>query len=451
MARRSRSKTDQDQPKTPPSRRNFIKGGGLILAGHAIASNQLAVAQSAHAFGSDQIKIGLIGCGRRGIAATIEMLNTDGGATSLVSMADVYQGNVQSAYRTIRGKHRDSVDLQDRRYHGFDSYRQVIEGEADVVILATPPAFRPKHFEAAIESGKHVFMEKPVATDPAGVRRILQAGEKAAANGIAVAVGLQRRHDQRYRECIQKLRDGIIGDPVFARAYWNGAGTTARPRKKGQSELDYQLRNWYQFAWLGGDIISEQHIHNLDVINWLMGSHPVEAQGQGARISDANVGQIFDHHMVEYTYASGAKLLSQCRHQRGCWNRVGENIHCTRGSADISAAKIFDDKGDLVWQSKAKEHKGRGLQQQQDDLIAALRRGERPGEVAHGATSTMTAIMGRMATYSGKLVKWDAAINSTELLANVDSVNTLAAQAPVQPDANGLYPVPVPGKSVRQS
>jgi predicted dehydrogenase len=313
-----------------------------------------------------------------------------------------------------------------------------------LVILATPPAFRPLQFEAAVQAGKHVFMEKPLAVDAPGVRRVVAAAQTAQARGLAVAVGLQRRHQPGYRQCIQQLQDGAIGDPVFARAYWNAAPTATRPRKRQLSELEYQLRNWTQFAWLGGDQICEQHIHNLDVINWLMQGHPSEAQGQGGRSGqDERLGQTFDHHMVEFTYPGGTKLLSQCRQQRGCWNGIGEHVHGTKGSASISEAKIFDAQGQLVWQSDAAPCKG--WQREQDDLIGSLRRGELPNEVEYAAASTMTAILGRMATYSGKIVKWKDAASDTVCLADVDRLISFDHQPPVQPDEAGLYPVATPG------
>ncbi len=238
---------------------------------------------------------------------------------------------------------------------------------------------------------------------------------------------------------------------IFARAYWNGGGVWVRPRTAAQTELEYQLRNWYYFNWLGGDHIDEQHIHNLDVINWLKGSHPVEAQGQGGREvrNGRDHGQIFDHHMVEYTYADGFKLLSQCRHIKGCWSNVSEHVHGSAGTSDISKALILSANGKTKWQSEAKEVKGKGWQQEQNDLFAALRRGETPCEVEYGAHSTMTAILGRLATYSGKVVRWEDAIHSNIHLADTDAMHSLDDAAPVERDADGNYDVPVPGSKTR--
>ncbi len=430
------------------TRRNFIKGGGLILAGGAIVGGQLRVAQAAHAFGSDSIRVGLVGCGDRGTGAAIEALNTVGGEVRLTAMADVFSDQLQTAFRTLKSKHPKLVDVNDAKFVGLKAYQKVLDSDVDVVILATPPGFRPMQFEAAVAAGKHVFMEKPVATDAPGVRRVLAAGELAKQKGLAVQVGLQRHHEVRYQECIERLQDGIIGQPIFARAYWNGSGVWTRPRAKNQTELEYQLRNWYYFNWLCGDHINEQHVHNLDVINWLMKSHPIEAQGQGGREvrKGENTGEIFDHHMVEFVYEGGTRLLSQCRHIPGCRNSVGEHVHCTQGSCDISAARIYDLAGKVIWASEAKESRSKGWQQEQDHLFAALRRGEVPNETEYAAKSTMTAIMGRMATYSGKLVKWNEAFRSQLSLAETDALDSLDCPAPVLPDALGHYAAAIPGK-----
>lgn len=433
------------------SRRNFFKDSGLLLAGGAFVGGSLAIARSAHAYGSDTIKLGLVGCGGRGTGAAIQALSTAGGGVRLTAMADLFASNLQMAYRSIKGKHPDKIDVaSSSRFVGLRAFEQVLATDVDLVILATPPGFRPLHFEQAIRAGKHVFMEKPVAVDAPGVRRVLAAGKEAERKHLAVQVGLQRHHELRYRQCIERLQNGAIGEPIFARAYWNGAGIWTRPRRPAQSELEYQLTNWYYFNWLSGDHITEQHVHNLDVINWALQSHPIEAQGQGGREvrRGENTGQIFDHHMVEFTYPGGTRLLSQCRHIAGCVTSVGEHLHGTRGYCEISAARIFDLRGNLIWESDVKEGNGKGLQQEHDDLIADLRSGERPNETEYAALSTMTAIMGRMATYSGKVIRWDKAFNSNLALADIDSLRDFNDPPPLQPDASGSYEIAVPGKTV---
>lgn len=430
------------------SRRKFIARGGMMLAGGTVLASNTAVARGAHAYGDDTIKIGLIGCGGRGTAATIQALNTDG-AARLVAMADVFPSSLQSAYRSIHGKHRDKVSVRDTRFAGLDAWKHVLSGDADVVILATPPGFRPLHFERAVAAGKHVFMEKPVATDAPGIRRVRAANELAKQKGLAVAVGLQRHHETRYRECIARLQDGAIGDFVYARAYWNGSGTAIRSRVAGMSELEHQIRNWQHFNWIGGDQITEQHIHNLDVINWLMDGHPTIAQGHGG-VAAFNIdqhGDTFDHHMVEFTYGQGVKCMSQCRQARGCWNNISEHVHGTLGSCEINTATIRDSDGKIVWKSDHKAAKQEGWQQQQTDWLGGLRRGEILNECDHGIASTMTAIMGRMATYTGKRIRWEDAIQSESQLANIDALTSLADPAPVLPMSDGRYAIATPGQT----
>lgn len=424
-----------------------------MLAGGAIVGTALQVARGANAYGSDTIKVGLVGSGARGTAAAVAALNTATADSNvqLFAMADVLESQLQTSFRTIKSKHPSNVDVEGRRFAGFDGFAKLLATDVDVVILASPPGFRPLHFESAVNAGKHIFMEKPVATDAPGVRRVLSANEIAKQSGLAVQVGLQRRHELRYQECIQRLQDGAIGDLMYARAYWNGSAAKIRPRQKKESELQFQIRNWPAFTWLGGDQISEQHVHNLDVINWLMQNHPIEAQGQGGRHHDSApcAGQVFDHHTVEFTYPGGFKLFSQCRHVPGCWNNIGEHAHGSVGSADISNALIRGVDGKKAWQSETKEVKGKGLQQQFFDLFASLRKGEVHNEADYAAISTMTSIMGRMATYSGRVVKWEDAFASVLQLANVDGIRSFADPAPVEPDENGHYPVAIPGSKTK--
>lgn len=447
---------DQDQAvevaaggELASSRRGFFKGSGLLLAGGALGG-PLVKPAAVHAFGPATIRIGLVGCGARGVAAVMQALGTSGGDVRLAAMADVFPHQLQAAYRAINGKYSDRVEVTaDTRLVGLHAYRDLMQTDVDVVYLATPPAFRPAQFEAAVLAGKHVFMEKPVAVDAPGVRRVLAAGQIATQKGLAVQVGLQRRHELRYQECIKRLHDGAIGRPIFARAYWNGTGSQGRQRRPQQSELEFQISNWGQFTWLSGDQITEQHVLNLDVINWAMQGYPVDAQGQGGRQGShpTGAGQIFDHHMVEYSYASGARLLSQCRQMAGCWSKVGEHLHGTLGSCDLTHQRITDLDGKLVWQCRTQEAAGKGWQQEQADLFAAIRAGQRPNETEYAAYSTLTAIMGRMASYSGKLVTWQQALNNPHSLADVDALTDLDGPAPVQPTEAGQYPAATPGSS----
>ena len=424
------------------SRRDFIKKSSLIVAGSAVTGG-LNVAKAAHIGVDDTIRIGLVGCGRRGTSAAGQALLTKG-PTKLVAMGDVFNDRLQSSLRGIKGAHPNRVDVPpDRQFFGFDAYLNVLQQDLDLVILATPPGFRPVQFEAAVAAGKHVFMEKPVAVDAPGVRRVLSAAETAKTNGLAVAVGLQKRHERRYVETIHRIQDGAIGDIILTRAYWNGNCAWLNPREERQSEMEYQLRNWYYFNWLCGDHIVEQHIQNIDVVNWLKNVYPTTAQGQGGRQvrTGKEFGEIFDHHMVEFTYADGSKMYSQCRQIHGCWPHVSEYAHGTMGTANIQAATIYDNRGERTW--RYGRGGGNGHQLEQDHLFAAIRTGEMPNEGEYGALSTMTAIMGRMATYSGNVVAWDDALQSrVEVSPKISDLDTAP---PVRPNKDGVYPVAMPG------
>ncbi len=380
-----------------------------------------------------RLKIALVGCGGRGTGAAGQALATKGKVT-LWAVADAFESCLQAGLNSIKEQvrrgQRDGDPLfkdasvnvpRERQFVGLDAYHHAIESGADVILLATPPHFRPMQFEAAVRAGRHIFAEKPLATDGPGVRRFMAANEQAKKKDLMVAIGLQRRHDPRYIETVKKIRDGALGDILFTRVYWNSGGLWVRTRANfaaanghEPSEMEYQVNNWYYFTWLGGDHIVEQHIHNLDVGNWLRGDkHPVSAQGMGGRQvrTGKEYGQIFDHHFVEYTYDDGTKMYSQCRHQDGCADEVREHAHGTKGTLDI------DDNtgGDITAKNSKKWHspgpKQDNHHQEHHDLFAALRDGRTYNEGDYGARSTMTAILGRMATYSGKIVKWDDALH----------------------------------------
>ena len=435
--------------ETSSDRRTFLQNSSKIVAAAsvagAISTPNLAVARGANLIGSDTIKIGVIGCGGRGQGAAINCMKTDSGNVELTSMGDVFEDRLQKAYKNVSKKQKVKVNVAPKNMHtGFDAFQGVLNDDVDLVILATPPGFRPLHLEAAVNAGKHVFMEKPVAVDAPGVRRVLKASKLAKQKGLAVAVGLQRRHERHYRQTIEQLQNKIIGDIVLARVYWNGDGVWTRPRVPGEAELTYQMKNWYYFNWLCGDHIAEQHIHNIDVINWLMKGYPVSAQGQGGREvrTGPDTGEIFDHHIVEFTYENGTKMFSQCRHIPECWRSVSEHCHGTKGSANISAGQIFDASGKEIWQADGK--KG-GHQQEQTDLFADLRNGIIAEEGEYGALSTMTSIFGRMATYSGKEIFWEDAFNSNITLANVDDMADMQDNPPVKPIGPDEYATPTPG------
>ncbi len=394
--------------------------------------------------GNDEIKIALIGCGGRGSGAAVNALRTKANV-KLVAMADAFQQRLDISLRALESRLGDKVDVpKERQFVGLDAYQNAIDCDVDMVLLCTPPGFRPAHFEAAVKADKHVFMEKPVAVDAPGVRRILAANQEAKKKGLAVAVGHHLRHETKHKEVIRRLQDGLIGDIHLMRAYFCSGGVWVRPRETAETEMHYQIRNWYYFTWLSGDHIVEQHVHDLDVINWLKDGHPVRCNGMGGRQvrKGKDYGEIFDHHTVEFTYADGSKLMSLCRHIPGCWNSFSEHAHGTKGRAEIEghgrSVIHVDGKEPLQWERERDGH-----QVEHEDLFDALLAGRPYNEGDYGATSTMTAIMGRMATYSGKVVTWDEAINSDLDLS--PKVLAFDAAPPVKSNPDGLYACAVPG------
>lgn len=428
------------------SRRDFVKQTSL-LAGGALAAPLLS--QANYFSGADgTIKIALVGCGGRGTGAAMQALSTKQNV-KLVAVADAFRDRLDDCLKELTSDDaaeagvKAKVDVpEERKFVGFDGYKQAI-ALADVVVLATPPGFRPIHFEEAIRNNKHVFMEKPVATDPAGVQKVLAAAEEAKKKKLNVVVGLQRHYQNSYRELFK--RKNLIGDIVSAQCWWNNDGVWVRGRKPGQTEMEYQMRNWYYFNWLCGDHINEQHIHNIDVINWFKGAYPVKAQGMGGREvrKGKDHGEIFDHHFVEFHYADGTILNSQCRHIKGTMAKVDELIVGSKGKIFAGAANITDLKGKVLYQFDRKTENN-PYQTEHDELFAAIAKGEyKFADAENGAKSTMTSILGRMATYSGQVITWDKAINSgIDIQPKMYDFN---AAPPVLPDANGYYPVAVPG------
>jgi myo-inositol 2-dehydrogenase / D-chiro-inositol 1-dehydrogenase len=438
------------------SRRDFLRTAAGSAVGLGLAG---AMTTSVHAAGDDTLKIALIGCGNRGTGAIVQALKTKG-SVKLWALGDAFSDRVESCLRHVqrdfertRDENANSANLidvpEERQVVGLDAYRKVMDSGVDVVLLAGPPGYRPQHFEHAIKCGKHVFMEKPVATDPAGIRRVLAAAEEAKKKNLKVGVGLQRRHQPSYLEAIDRIHNGEIGDLVMLRCYWNGGPPAKTPFPRGDlSELEYQVRNWYFFAWLSGDHICEQHVHNIDVCNWIKQSHPVEAQGMGGRQvrTGKEFGNIFDHHAVEFTYADGTKMFSQCRQIPGAASLVAEGAHGTRGSAILSSTNAELLVGNQrKWRASggAAGYKNNAYQAEHDALFDAIRNDKPYNEAEYGALSTMTAILGRMATYSGQKLKWDQALQLPDAM-TVDA-ETWDAAAPVMPDDDGRYAIAVPG------
>lgn len=425
------------------TRREFLKGSSLAAIGTGVLG-ALGRLPGAFAASDDTIRIGLIGCGGRGSEATRQALAT-AGSVKLVAMADAFPWQLEASFNKITNAYAENPERvavdDDHKFIGLDAYQKVLASDVDLVILATPPGFRPVHFEAAVKAGKHVFMEKPVAVDAPGVRQVLAAAKEAKTKNLAVGVGLQRHHQSSYLETMSRLKDGAIGEIHTARAYWNSSGVWVRDRKPEMTEMEYQVWNWYYFNWLSGDHIVEQHIHNLDVINWLKDAYPVSAQGQGGRQVriGAEHGEIFDHHFVEFVYADGSRMFSQCRHIENCWGSVSEHAQGTKGSADISGGVIRN--GTDTW--KYRGPKENPFQVEHDDLFASIRAGKPYNEAEYGAMSSMTAILGRLCTYSGKEISMETALAS-EISLQPREYN-FKTDAPVNPLADGTYPIAVPG------
>jgi predicted dehydrogenase len=430
------------------SRRKFVKQTAT-LAGAWMASPLLS---NANFFsGADNtIKVVLIGCGGRGTGAAMQALLSKQNV-KLVAMADAFRDNLDKCYQSLTAPAesaegqaaKSKIDVpEERKFTGFDAYLKAIP-LADVVILATPPGFRPIHFEEAIRQNKHVFMEKPVATDPAGVQKVLATAAISKEKKLNVVVGLQRHYQNSYRELFK--RKDQIGDILSAQAWWNNDGVWVRPRKPEQTEMEYQMRNWYYFVWLCGDHITEQHIHNLDVINWFKEGYPVKAQGMGGRQvrKGKDNGEIFDHHFVEFQYADGSILNSQCRHIPGTMSKVDELLVGTKGKIHCGAGRITDAHGNAVYQFDRKTENN-PYQTEHDELFAAIAKGEyKFADAENGAKSSMTSILGRMATYSGQVIEWDKTLSSG--LDLHPKVYDFAATPPVVPGTDGFYPVAIPG------
>ena len=429
------------------NRRTFVKQT-TVLAGGLITAPLLS---NAGYFNSvdDTIKIALVGCGGRGTGAATQALLSKQNV-KLVAMADAFKDRLDSCYALLTSTDNEEVNVSTKvnvpeanRFVGFDAYAKAM-ALADVVILATPPGFRPIHFTEAVRLGKHVFMEKPVATDPAGVKKVLEAAEIAKQKKLNVVVGLQRHYQNSYRELYQRVKDGMIGEITSGQVWWNNDGVWVNLRQPNQTEMEYQMRNWYYFNWLCGDHINEQHIHNIDVMNWFKGSYPVKAQGMGGRQvrTGKEFGEIYDHHYVEYHYADGTILNSQCRHIKGTYAKVDEQIVGTKGTMFAGDANLMS-KGKVLYQyDKTKENDP--YQTEHDELFAAIAKGKyKFADAENGAKSTMTALMGRMATYSGQIIEWDKALNSG--LNIMPTTFAWDANPPVLPDANGFYPIATPG------
>ena len=443
---KSNQMEEKNTPKNKQSRRDFVQRTALATGALFTIPS---VESMAHVHGDQKLKLALVGCGGRGSGAAVQALIADENV-ELVAMADAFADRIERSLKGIQEhfEGEKKIDVKEKnRFVGFDAYKKAID-LADVVILTTPPGFRPYHFEYAIQHDKHVFMEKPVATDSVGVRKVLEMAKVAKAKKLNVVVGLQRHYQSKYIDLKQRIDGGAIGTIRSGQVYWNDAGVWVNKRQPEQTELEYQMRNWYYFNWLCGDHILEQHIHNIDVANWFIGEYPLSAQGMGGRQVRNGIdhGEIFDHHFVEFTYPSGALIASQCRHIPGTMSRVDEVFQGTQGSVTLGKGEITDVKGVLQYKYPRKSNDDANpYQVEHDRLFASIRNGEVIADTENGAMSTLSAILGRMATYSGKAITLEEALNADYQImpaeVNWDTI------PPTLPDSNGYYPIPTPGKT----
>lgn len=439
------------------SRRKFIQATALATS-HLVLSKEFSYGY--HHSVDDTIKVALVGCGGRGTGAVAQALSTSQ-RVKLVAMADVFGDRLDASLKSLTSKQykipgtnkvvdvQSKVDVpEERRFVGFDAYKRAIN-LADVVILATPPGFRPSHFEEAVRRNKHVFMEKPIATDAPGVRKVLAAAEEAKRKKLNVVAGFQRHYQKNYIEAIKRIHEGLIGDIVGGQVYWLGIAGAPVARTPQMTEMEYQLRNKYYFTWLSGDHIVEQHVHNIDVANWVKNAYPVEVQGTGGRQTRTGkeYGEIFDHHLCDLVYADGTVISSQCRHYLGTYSRIDEGFVGTKGRIDSFgiSTKLKNYAGKVLFSHDSRSDPN-PYQVEHDVLFEAVASGEyKFSDAENAAKSTLTAIMGRMATYSGKVVRWEDALNSEISL--LPERLEWDAMPKILPGQDGFYPVAVPGKT----
>ena len=420
------------------SRRDFV----LNTAAAGAAMTGLSLARSAHAAGSDVIRVGLVGCGGRGAGAAAQALQGDPGAR-LVAMGDVFANRIEARRAALKGQKSEQVAVDDDHcFVGLDAYRKVIEA-SDVVLIANAAKFHPVQVAAAIEAGKHVFVEKPHGIDPGGIQVLTRACEMAKQKKLSLLSGLQSRFHPAIRETIQRIHDGQIGEIVTIEENWlrGPYGNTSRP--EGMTELEIQYGNQYRFSWLCGDDVTQTLVHNLDRATWALGeTPPVCCHGLGGRSGAQNLlGNVFDHHSVVYHYANGVRLYAHCRTSLNCYNENASMVMGTKGIAVPTAGSI---SGENPWR-----YSGTGLnpyQEEHNQLFRAIRSGEPLYCGDYMARSTLVAVMGQLSCYSGKQITWDAVSKSDYMLPPAPEACTWDMEPPTKPDENGVYPVcAVPG------
>jgi predicted dehydrogenase len=389
------------------SRRDFIKTSAVSLAA-------LEATGRVFAAGSDTVRIGIIGCGGQGTRDLVSCVNSSPGV-EIVAMADLFEDRMKESLAKLKNDVPAAVKVTPERcFIGFDAHKKLLATDVQMVLLTTPPHWRAQHFQAAVEAGKHVFMEKPAGVDPKAIRSMIETGELARQKKLSVVAGTQRRHSKMYNEIIRRIHDGQIGQIVAGQAYWNGSDMLGYWKwwdKENRSDMEWQCRSWPWFTWTSGDHIVEQHVHNLDVINWALQGHPEQCMGMGGR-AVRTLGNIYDHFAVEYEYADGVRVASMCRQINKCdsGDRIAERVVGTKGFANINEGVITGEKP-YKYGGPDPDH----YVMEMADLIASIRNGSPINEAKNVAESTMNAIMGRMSAYTGRALKWDWAMKASKL------------------------------------
>ena len=397
------------------SRRSFVKTTTLATAG--LVMPRTLSSMTPDPASAEVIRVGVIGCGGRGSGAANDIMRAGGEGVQIVAMGDLFPDRLERARANLAklASENEMVAKQfkvtpDKLFSGFDAYEKVLATDIDLVILATPPGFRPIHLAAAVAAGKHIFTEKPVAVDPAGVRSVIASAAAARTKSLAIVAGTQRRHQPEYLDIMKRVQDGAIGDLTGGQVYWNQGGLWNAARQAAWSDVEWQIRNWLYFTWASGDHIVEQHIHNIDVANWAMGAHPVRAVGIGGRQwrTDGAYGHIFDHFAINFEYPNGAHVMSMCRQIDGSANYVGERFVGTRGTTDAYSTIT----GPQSYQRERSQKNA--YVEEHVDLLASIRAGTPLNEGQQVAESTLSAIMGREAAYTGQAIVWDELLNATQ-------------------------------------
>lgn len=435
------------------SRREFLNRSGRIAAASALG---VVTAPAVHAAEDNTIKVALVGCGGRGTGAAADALGTKSGPIKLVAMADVFDDRLQSSHKNLTEQFGKQMDVpKDRQFLGFDAYKKAIDclDETGLVLLATPPAWRPIHLEYAVAKGVNVFMEKSFAVDGPGIRRVLKAGQEASKKNLKIAGGLMCRHDTPLAQAVEQIHGGKIGDVITCWAYREHGPVGMRPKSAGMTEMAHQIRNYNSFTWLNGSFMLDWMIHNLDVCCWVKDAWPVSAQGQGGRQVRTTADQLFDHYAVEYSFADGTRMFGQGRHMDKCWNFWGVVIHGAKGSAVLGEG-VRDPlvykghnrtKENVIWRYKGE--KIDAYQLELDRLVEAIRQNKRYNETERCAYAALAGILGRMAAESGQEITWEQALASNLVQAPGLENLTMDSDPPVMPDVKGQYPIAMPGRT----